>query len=184
MYCVSSNYEGFKAHPQYGANVHITRSASNVLLMTLKYAKSIVIIHETIAIVCGDWIAALCKLLKFTNYSGYDLPKGCHWDRVLRVSGSRRGGYGLNYLSYLSDDDLLPLVVDAKGQMARFVVKNLSVCNKLVVLMFCTTWRQRLLLSLKRWALLLKINANLRQKIPFRNPRLYLVLCPYPGSDS
>ena len=53
-YCMSSNYEGFKAHPQYGANVHITRSASNVLLMTRKYAKSIVIIHETIAIVCGD----------------------------------------------------------------------------------------------------------------------------------
>lgn len=69
---------------------------------------------------------------------------------MLHVSGSRRGGYGLNYLSYLSDDDLLPLVVDAKGQMARFVVKNLSVCNELVVLMFCTTWRQRLLLSLKR----------------------------------
>ena len=54
MYCVSSNYEDFKAHPQYGANVHITRSASNVLLVTWKYAISIVIIHETIAIVCGD----------------------------------------------------------------------------------------------------------------------------------
>ena len=53
----------------------------------------------------------------------------------------------MSHLSYSSDDDLSPLVVDAKGQMARFVVETLSVCSGLVVLMFCT---RVLLLSLER----------------------------------
>lgn len=54
----------------------------------------------------------------------------------------------MSHLSYSSDGDLSPLVVvDANGQMARFVVKTLSVCSGLVVLMFCT---RVLLLSLER----------------------------------
>ena len=41
---------------------------------------------------------------------------------MLRVSGNRRGGYGLNYSS---NDDLLSWVVDAEGQMARFVGRTI-----------------------------------------------------------
>ena len=68
----------------------------------------------------------------------------------------------MSHLSYSIDGDLSPLVVvDANGQMARFVVKTLSVCSGLVVLMFCT---RVLLLSLERWALVLEIHANLRHK--------------------
>ena len=39
---------------------------------------------------------------------------------------------------YSSDDDPLSLVVDAEGQMARFVPKTLRVCSGLVVLTYCT----------------------------------------------
>ena len=45
---------------------------------------------------------------------------------MLRVSASRRGEYGL---SYLSEDDPLALAVDAEDQMARFVIKTLRVCS-------------------------------------------------------
>ena len=42
-------------------------------------------------------------------------------------------------MSYLSDDDLLSLVVDAEGQTARSVTKTLRVCSGLVVLMYVMT---------------------------------------------
>ena len=43
------------------------------------------------------------------------------------------------FLSYLSDDDLSSLVVDAEGQMARFVAKTLvRLRSVLAVLMCCT----------------------------------------------
>ena len=47
-------------------------------------------------------------------------------------------GEGYTPLSYSSDDDSSSLVVDAEGQMARFVVKTLRVCSRLVVLTYCT----------------------------------------------
>ena len=37
-----------------------------------------------------------------------------------------------------SDDDLSSLVVDAEGQMARFVAKTLRVGSVLVILTYCT----------------------------------------------
>ena len=48
---------------------------------------------------------------------------------------SRRGEYAL---SYLSDDGPSSLVVDAEGQMARFVTITLRVCSRLVLLTYCT----------------------------------------------
>ena len=51
----------------------------------------------------------------------------CFWEQ--------RGEYAL---SYSSDDDPLSLVVDAEGQMARFVTKTLRVCSGLVVLTYFT----------------------------------------------
>ena len=47
-------------------------------------------------------------------------------------------GEGNTPLSYTSDDDSLSLVVDAEGQMARFVTITLRVCSGLVVLTYCT----------------------------------------------
>ena len=41
-------------------------------------------------------------------------------------------------LSNSSDDDPSSLVVDAEGQMARFVTKTLRLCSRLVVLTYCT----------------------------------------------
>ena len=66
---------------------------------------------------------------------------------MLRISGSRRGGYAL---SYWSNDDPSSLSVDAEGQMARFVTKTLRVCSGLVVLPYFTYGQRLLLLSLER----------------------------------
>ena len=76
-----------------------------------------------------------------------DLLKSCHRDRALRVSGRRRGEYGL---SNLREDELSSLAVDVEGQMARFVARTLRVCSGLVILMYCTWGQRLLLLSLER----------------------------------
>ena len=54
---------------------------------------------------------------------------------MLRVSGSRRGEYALNYSS---NDNPSSLAVDTEDQMARFGTKALGVCSRLVVLTYCT----------------------------------------------
>ena len=51
---------------------------------------------------------------------------------MLRVSGTRRGEYGLRHSS---DKNLSSLAVDVEGQMARFGAKTLRLCSGLVVLM-------------------------------------------------
>ena len=66
---------------------------------------------------------------------------------MLHVSGSRRGEYGL---SYLTNDDRLSLAVDSEGQMATYVAKPLKLCSGLVVLMNWTSGQRLLLLSLER----------------------------------
>ena len=41
-------------------------------------------------------------------------------------------GAGERNMRYLSDNDLLSLVIDAEGQMARFVAKTLKVCSGII----------------------------------------------------
>ena len=60
---------------------------------------------------------------------------------------SRIGEYKL---SYSSNDDLSSLVVDAEGQMARFVAKILTVSSRLVILMYWTLGQRLMLLSQER----------------------------------
>ena len=55
------------------------------------------------------------------------MQKDCYLDWVLRVSGSRRGEYGLG------NDDLSSLAVDVEGHLARFVAKTWEERNSLVL---------------------------------------------------
>ena len=55
------------------------------------------------------------------------MQKDCYLDWVLRVSGSRRGEYGLG------NDDLSSLTVDVEGHLARFVAKTWEERNSLVL---------------------------------------------------
>ena len=46
------------------------RRSPNALFMTRKVCQSIAIVHNSIVIICGDWMVAVCNLLSFECYSG------------------------------------------------------------------------------------------------------------------
>ena len=127
----------------------LIKAAPNCIICDLEVCKSI-------AIVCGNWMAATCKLLSFAtvilDVSPYCLfhgcevgrsnwPEGYHWDQTLRIFGSRKEEYGLNYLS---NDNPSSLVIDWK-------IRGLDLWLKLwecvVLLMYCTEGQSPLLLS-------------------------------------
>ena len=115
--------------------------------------KSIALVHENIAIVRVDWMAAACKLLCFAGIilavslyrsscaiAGYevgrsDLPKGCHWDRALCASGSRRGD-----TAWATRAMVTYHLWQLTQKVRCLVAKTWRVCSRLVVHMFHAIW--------------------------------------------
>lgn len=141
--------------------------------------KSIVIACESIATVCGDWIAAVCKLLCFAGVnlvvSPYclscviagcevvrsDLPKGCHWDQALRISGNRRENivWGIRVTM---TSRLWRMIW--KVRWLDLLQKTLRVCKWTSYTNILYLEQRLLLLSVEKWALIIDINADLRCK--------------------
>ena len=109
------------------------KAAPKCITCDTEVCKSIAIVH---VIVHRDGMAIACKLLNFAGVLYYqwlwsigrsDLPRTAIETKCCMFLGA-----GERNMRYLSDNDLLSLVIDAEGQMARFVAKTLKVCSGII----------------------------------------------------
>ena len=163
----------------------------------MEVCESFAIICKCNAIVHGDWIAAMCKLLSFASViltiSLYCLAL-CYpwlWSRLVWLTEGMP--LGPNATCFWEQGrgirrELLeqrrPIVFGSwcgrSDGSSRFVTKTLRVCSGLVLTYY--TWEQRLLLlSLERWPFINEINTDLRCKST--SGCTYQVQCPYPDSE-
>ena len=116
-----------------------------------------------------EWLPSVCFLALLVLL----------WPLVCIVWLSIINGYEVG-LNYSSNNDLSSFVVDAGGQMARFVAKTLSMCSRVIVLTYWAWGQRLLLLLLERWALII---ADLRRKSTYICfLELQVASCTVPGS--
>ena len=81
-----------------------------------------------------EWLSrvSFLVLLVFCTINGCEVGRSDLPKTVIQTKCCMFIGAGERNMRYLSDNDLLSLVIDAEGQMARFVAKTLKVCSGII----------------------------------------------------
>ena len=81
-----------------------------------------------------EWLSrvSFLVLLVFCTINGCEVGRSDLPRTVVQTKYCMFIGAGERNMRYLSDNDLLSSVIDAEGQMARFVAKTLKVCSGII----------------------------------------------------